>query len=768
MLDTKQYRLPTAEECFYEMRGGQKFSKIDIRSAYNHITLREEDQDLTTMTTPHGLMKWTRLPFGVSSATAIFQDVLMNVLQGIDCCVYRVDDILITGKDDEDHMARLNLVLDTLYKAGFRCRLDKSRFMEDEVVYLGYKISKTGITPCTDKVKTLLEAKYPENKDELIAFLGAVNYYGKFIPNMSSVIEPLNRLRARDVRWKFGDKEREAFDELKRLISSTDVLMQYNPELPLKIDTDASKYGIGAVISHETKEGERPVEFASRTLSAAERNYSQIEKEALAIVWAVKKFHRYIYAREFKLVTDHKPLVFLFGEHKDIPEMGASRIQRWAMVLASYNYRIEFRRTKKHANADMCSRFPLGNTSDEGDIGLQEDVFACDIDEVVDVFLAKFEDKPLLNYLLISSYSRNDPGISKVIRNVREGLLKPGLLPPEYEQRRDELSVEHDCLLWGTRVVIPVKLRPNVLELLHATHPGIVNMKSLARMYCWWPGITNDIEKLAKNCHACREHQNNPPKTIIHPWIPASEPMERVHIDFCEFEDANWLVFVDAYSKWSDVINMKKNTTSAATIRELRKIFSTWGIPKMIVSDNGRQLVSEEIEQFYKSNGIKHIHIPAYKPQCNGLAERMVRTFKTAMKKMKGENSDVAKNLSSWLLTYRNTPHATTQQTPNEMMIGRRTRSLLSLLYPQPFKQGTISGDSKVYREFKVNDKVLYGDVRHGTWNEGVIVAREGSKVYHVKGSNQEIHLKHIDPLSSGFSSKCQTTPDKQVSLYLM
>ena len=204
--------------------------------------------------------------------------------------------------------------------------------MEDEVVYLGYKISKTGITPCTDKVRTLLEAKYPENKDELIAFLGAVNYYGKFIPNMSSVIEPLNRLRARDVRWKFEDKEREAFDELKRLISSTDVLMQYNPELPLKIDTDASKYGIGAVISHETKEGERPVEFASRTLSSAERNYSQIEKEALAIVWAVKKFHRYIYAREFKLVTDHKPLVFLFGEHKDIPEMGASRIQRWAMV----------------------------------------------------------------------------------------------------------------------------------------------------------------------------------------------------------------------------------------------------------------------------------------------------------------------------------------------------------------------------------------------------------------------------------------------------
>ena len=125
VLDTKQYPLPTAEECFYAMKGGEKFSKIDIRAAYNHIALREEDQDLTTMTTPHGLMKWTRLPYGVSSATAIFQDVLTKVLQGIDHCVRRVDDILITGRDDEDHKARLILVLERLYKAGFRCRLEK-------------------------------------------------------------------------------------------------------------------------------------------------------------------------------------------------------------------------------------------------------------------------------------------------------------------------------------------------------------------------------------------------------------------------------------------------------------------------------------------------------------------------------------------------------------------------------------------------------------------------------------------------------------------
>ena len=772
VLDTKQYPLPTPEECFYPMQGGEKFSKIDIRAAYNHIALREEDQYLTTMATPQGLKKWTRLPYGISSALAIFQERIEQVLAGIDKCVCRVDDILLTGVDDADHHKRLTLVLDTLYKAGFRCRLDKSEFLKEEVVYLGYRVTKVGITPCNDKVRTLLKAEYPQNKDQLIAFLGAVNYYGNFLPNMATVIEPLNRLRARDVHWKFEDVEKTAFNNLKQMLASSKVLMQYNPELPLKIDTDASKYGLGAVISHTTKDGERPIEFASRTLTKAERNYSQIEKEALAIVWAVKKFHRYIYAREYQLITDHKPLTYLFGEHKDIPEMGASRLQRWAILLMSYKYTIKYRETKKHSNADMCSRYPLKVEADEGDVALQEDVFSADMEEVVEVFQAKYADKELINHQLVASYSRNDVTISKVIKQVQEGLISPRCLPAPFDQRRDELSVESNCLLWGTRVVIPEKLRPGVLELLHATHPGIVNMKALARMYFWWPGITSDIEKLAKNCGACRLNQDNPQKTRIHPWIPATKPWQRIHIDFCQYESDNWLVIVDAYSKWTEIINMKKNTESSALIRELRKVFATFGLPSCTVSDNGPQLVSEETRQFYRDNGIEFIPIPSYKPQCNGLAERMVRSFKAAMKKMKLQNRDVTKNVACWLLTYRNTPHATTKQTPTELMFGRRTRSLLSLMYPQPRTSTRLPGQPQVYREFQVNDQVLYKDVRHDTWNQGTVVGREGSKVYLVKGRDEGTHRKHIDQLTDGLnpdgtsnhdppnvSNQCKPTP---------
>ena len=760
VLDTKQYPLPTAEECFYPMRGGVKFSKVDIRSAYNYIAIREEDSYLTTMATPQGLKKWTRLPFGVSSALAIFQEKIDTVLAGIDKCVCRVDDILITGSDDKDHKARLTLVLDTLNKAGFRCRLDKSEFLKDEVVYLGYKINRKGITPCSDKVKTIVEAKYPENRDQLIAFLGAVNYYGNFIPNMSTVIEPLNQLRGKDVKWRFDGKERKAFEELKGLIASSKVLIQYCPELPLKLDTDASKFGLGAVISHMTPDGEKPIEFASRTLTKAERNYSQIEKEALAIVWAVKKFHRYIYAREFNLVTDHKPLTFLFGEHRDIPEMGCSRLQRWAILLSSYKYKIEYRATKQHCNADMCSRFPLSTEFDEGDQALRDDVFACDVSEVTDIFTTKFVDKDLINHTVISHYSRNDPEISKVIKQVQEGFPNPGSLSQPYEVRKSELSVEHSCLLWGMRVVVPERLRQAVLQLLHATHLGVVNMKSLARSYVWWPGITNDIEGLSKNCSTCKLNQKNPPRTVIHPWIPATKPWERLHIDFCEYEKDNWLILVDAYSKWVEVVNMRKKIDSPALIRELRRIFATHGLPVCMVSDNGPSLVSQETLDFYRSNGIEHIRIPTYKPQVNGLAERMVRTFKESMKKMQMNCRDVNKNVASWLLTYRNTPHATTKKTPSEMMFGRRTRSLLTLLYPLPKVKQQVTGP-QLYREFKVQDKVLAKNVLHDRWEPGTVIDREGSKFYKVLGENGETHLKHIDQLTSGIQANTGTDLNK-------
>lgn len=205
---------------------------------------------------------------------------------------------------------------------------------------------------------------------------------------------------------------------------------------------------------------------------------------------------------------------------------------------------------------------------------------------------------------------------------------------------------------------------------------------------------------------------------------------------------------------------MRKKIDSPALIRELRRIFATHGLPVCMVSDNGPSLVSQETLDFYRSNGIEHIRIPTYKPQVNGLAERMVRTFKESMKKMQMNCRDVNKNVASWLLTYRNTPHATTKKTPSEMMFGRRTRSLLTLLYPLPKVKQQVTGP-QLYREFKVQDKVLAKNVLHDRWEPGTVIDREGSKFYKVLGENGETHLKHIDQLTSGIQANTGTDLNK-------
>ena len=767
-IDTKVYPLPTVEDCFSEMKGGDLFTKIDIKQAYNNIPLRASDRTLTTINTHKGLYQWTRLPYGVSSSSAIFQSIMDRLLSGIKGVVCRVDDILITAPTDQLHMSRVREVLKRLEEAGFRCKWEKSEFMQESVIYIGHQVNREGIHPCQNKVETLVNAPYPKNQAELISFLGAVNYYSRYLPKLATVIEPLNALRGQKTAWRFGVKEKESFDKLKALLTLDQVLAFYDPNLPLRIDTDASSVGLGVVMSHVYPDGsERPVEFHSRTLTEAERKYSQIEKEALSIIWGVQKLHRYVYARPFSLVTDHKPLLFLFHEHKRIPEMAISRIQRWAIILASYQYSIEYRSTEKHYNADVCSRFPLKQSTNdliEGEINSIESpsVFAL------------WDDKPLLNSTLIARYTRGDPVLSKVMMFVQEGW------PPDWKavdqseqkketpevlahfhQRRFELSVEQNCLLWGARVVIPEKLRSSILDLLHCTHLGSCSMKALGRGYVWWPRMDEEVEKVARSCQTCQVNQPHPAKAVPHPWTAPSAPWERIHLDFCSFSGFQWLLVVDAFSKWVEVVNMRSDITAGNLIKKLREIFSRMGLPLVCVSDNGPQLVSQEFESFLTRNGIKHLTIAYYKSQSNGAAEALVKTFKAAMTKMMETNKDLDHCLNSWLLLYRNTPHSSNGVSPTVSLFGRKTRTMLSLLNPLSCKsklqRDHLKKEQEVLdskeRTFEKGDKVWYRDEGKQIWEPGTVLSKNGSIMYDIESESMGVQKKHLDQMTARYEA---------------
>ena len=523
--------------------------------------------------------------------------------------------------------------------------------------YLGHHIDAQGVRTSPSKVEAITKAPAPNNVTELRSFLGMVNYYGKFLHNLSTQLNPLHALLKHGTKWHWSDECDRVFKQVKTKLSEAPVLMHYNPNLAISLAGDASNYGIGAVLLHVDAKGqEHPIAFVSRTFSQCEKNYSQVEKEALSLIFGIRKFHKYVYGRHFASVTDHRPLTALFGPKSGVPPLAAGRLQWWALLLSSYDYTIEFCPTSAHANADGLSRLPLEGLSN-GECLSDVSIFNVAQISVLPVSVVQ-----------VCKATRSDPVLSKA----KSGWpMKPPDLVKPYFSCRDELSIEEGCILWGVHVIVPKKLQSEVLTMLHEGHVGIMKMKMLARSYVWWPGLDKAIEQLVKSCKSCQEVQKVPESAPLHPWIWPSKPWVRLHLDFAgPFLGKSYLIAVDAYSKWPEIVEMS-STTAAQTITVLRQIFMTHGIPEQLVSDNGPQFTSSEFADFCKANGVKHIHVSPYHPASNGLAERMVQTFKQSMKKTAKDGVPLQQRLANFLLTYRTTPQATTNVAPCELLMGR-------------------------------------------------------------------------------------------------
>ncbi len=404
------YPIPRVEDLFSMLAGGKTFTKLDMSHAYQQLLLDEESKQYVTINTHKGLFKYNRLVFGVASSPAIFQRTMESLLRGIPHVAVYLDDILITGKTEEEHLSNLDQVLKRMSQAGLLLKQCKCSFQAESVAYLGHQISAKGLYPVPEKVRAIKEAPKPGNVSELKSFLGMVTYSGKFLPDLSTVLAPLYQLLHHDCHWKWGAAQAAAFIKVKNLMQSASVLVHFDPEKELTVSCDASPYDIGDVLSHVMEEdSEKPIAFASRTLTKAEKGYSQLDKEGLAIVFAVKRFHQFLYGRPFTVFTDHKPLMSLFSEHKSIPSMASARIQRWALKLSAYQYRIVYRAGKENANADALSRLPLPDTPASTPLP-PETVF----------LLERLNDSPV-SAKQIKIWTERDKVLSKVKRFVLQG-----------------------------------------------------------------------------------------------------------------------------------------------------------------------------------------------------------------------------------------------------------------------------------------------------------------------------------------------------------
>jgi len=493
-IDVDKYPLPNPQDLFAALAGGKHFSKLDLSQAFQQMELDSESSKYVTISTHMGLMSYTKLPYGIASAPSIFQAAMEQVLQGIDGVLCYLDDILVTGSTEQQHLERLDKVLERLEAHDLRLKVSKCSFLQPKVEYLGHLIDEEGLHPTPHKVTAIVNAQEPRNVTELRSFLGMLQYYSRFLPNLSTLLNPLNHLLQHNVKWVWNERCKSAFNHAKLALASADVLAHYNVNKPLRLAADASPYGIGAVLSHIEANGEeRPIAFVSRTLTKAEQNYSQLEKEALALIFGVRKYYSYIYGRRFTLVTDHKPLVTILGPKQGIPTLAAARLQRWALILSAHQYDIEYRSTHDHANADALSRLPINSTADYQSY-IEEDIYNVSL--VVDLPVNASE---------IAKATQKDPALSRALEFTRNGWPNEldennsKTLEP-YFHRKLELSVEDNCLLWGRRVVIPQSLRKRILCELHDGHQGICKTKSLARSYIWWPKLDNDIHDMIQNC----------------------------------------------------------------------------------------------------------------------------------------------------------------------------------------------------------------------------------------------------------------------------
>ncbi|XP_055307067.1 uncharacterized protein K02A2.6-like [Sitodiplosis mosellana] len=694
-VERENHPLPTMEDFLPEIRTAKYFSKLDVKQAYHQVEIAPSSRDITAFITKKGLFRYKRLMFGITCAPEIFQKIMEQILQGCDGCLNYMDDVIVFAPTKELHDSRLQKVLERLNEYNVTLNKEKCVFGVSEIIFLGHRLSPDGIKPTHDKILAIKQFREPHSTEETRSYLGLVNYLGKFIPNLATVSEPLRMLIKNDAVFEWNAEQQEAFEILKQCISEESTLGYYNVNDRTQVIADASPVGLGAVLIQFNERGvPRIICYANRSLTDVEKRYAQTEKEALALIWAVERFHFYLFGREFELITDHKPLEVIFGPRSK----PCARIERWVLRLQSYKYKVVYKPGKTNI-ADPLSRL-IQETSPQPAVSTKSNEYVA--------WILSYAEPKAIKLQEILSESTKDVMIQSVKSAIYENVWNESASP--FKHFETELCFEDDILLRGNRIVLPACLWNRALELAHEGHPGISVMKRRLRSKVWWPGLDKQVEDYVKKCKGCTlVSAASVPEPLKSTKLP-SEPWQHIAIDFLgPLPSGHYLfVVVDYYSRFFEVEVMKK-IDATETIKALKVIFARFGISLSIKADNGPEFPSEEFKQFCETNNIRLINTTPYWPQENGEVERQNRSLLKRLKISQDAKRDWREDLQDFLLMYRSTPHSTTGKTPSEMLFNRNIRDKLPSM-----NQGMDFGDEETRDRDSVNKAKtkVYADLK--------------------------------------------------------
>ena len=540
--------LPKVKTTLAQLSGATVFSKIDTNSGFWQIPLDPSSRLLTTFLTPFGRFCYNKLPFGIASAPEHFHCRMNSMLEGLPGVVCHIDDILIYGKDLQEHNERLTSTLKAIQQAGLTLNREKCQFNKSSLSFLGYIVSSQGISPDPQKTRAIIDMKPPTTVTQMRRFFSMITQMNRFSPTIAELSQPLRELLSTKKTWMWGPPQQESFEEVKAEIATPRVLAHYDVTADTKVCADASSYGVGAVLLQKQGELWKPVAFASRSLSGTEQRYTQIEKEALALTWACERFSEYIIRKEILLETDHKPLIPLLG-NKSLDCL-PPRVLQFRLRLMRFQYSIHYVPGKELYTPDTLSRAPLPT---------QLDTLECKALEETEMFVQTIiESLPAHNDRL-NEYRKNqatDTICSQLITFCQSGwpTQKPKGLISKFWQFQGEISMSDDLLLYGSRIVVPEIMRTETLEQIHRGHQGIQKCRLRARNAVWWPGISKDIDSFVSSCAECKKHAILPREPLMQTTLP-NFPWERVACDLFELEKITYILVVDYFSRYFNNIH---------------------------------------------------------------------------------------------------------------------------------------------------------------------------------------------------------------------
>ena len=711
-LKRPRYPSRTIEDVISRMPEAKVFAILDAKCGFWQIPLDENSSTYTTFITPYGRYRFRRMPYGIKTGTEVYQQAIDSLFTGFPCKII-VDDILVYGKDDDDLEANIRKIMNRARDIHLRLNKKKCKFFVTSVTYVGHVLTEQGVRADPDKVKAVQEFQEPKCVSDLQRFLGMTNYLAKFIEGYSEITAPLRQLLHNDVAWGWFEQQREAFTKLKNMLCSPPILQYYNVRKETVLTCDASKDGLGVACLQEGK----PIAYASRALTPTEQKYSQIEKEMLAVVYATRKFHDYIYGKHIIIETDHQPLVSIMKKSID---KAPKRLQDMIMVLRKYDVELKYKKGSELYIADALSR---AYVSDHDKAEADEPQY-----EVMNVVHLSPKRMEQLHDACI-----DDTDYRLLARTIQNGWPERSRSVPaslkEYYNVRDELSVEDDLVFRGQRVVVPRQLRAEYIDILHAGHPGIESAMLRAKNTVFWPGMRDDMSRVCTSCAVCNRHRVQQQREPMMMNEVPTRPWQIVATDLFTWDNKEHLLLVDSYSGFIE-FNTLTTTSSNAVINKLKSHFSRYGIPETVYSDNGPQYDSAAFKAFADTWGFTHVTSSPTYAQSNGLAERAVRTAKGILQKAKESKSDPYLAL----LLYRNTPRDANFESPAQRLMGRVLRTQL------PATSETLKPDHDnglVYRkltERRKKQKKYYD--RHArkhdlpTLAEGTVVRLYDGKCY--------------------------------------